>query len=61
MAGVTKSYGFDSVSKRFALVYTARARCKLPTEIYLNEELHYARGYNVSIAVQPPRSSITWR
>ena len=43
---------FNTTTAEFLLSYTLNASCTLPTEIYLNEALHYPNGYDV--VVYPP-------
>jgi endoglycosylceramidase len=48
IAGVPLSMSFDSKTAQFDLSFRPRA-LGAPTEIYLNEDLHYKDGYDLSI------------
>lgn len=48
VAGKTKSMKFDSNTRDFSLSYEACSDCG-ETEIYLNEDLHYEQGFNVTL------------
>jgi endoglycosylceramidase len=49
IAGVMISQGFDVETGRYILRYTVNENCKLPTVIYLNEKLHYPKGFDVAV------------
>jgi endoglycosylceramidase len=49
VAGVVKSQHFDFSKPDYMLVYDVNEKCKLPTVIYLNEELHYPNGIFVTV------------
>ena len=52
VAGEITETFFNTTTAEFLLSYTLNSACTLPTEIYLNEALHYPNGYNV--VVYPP-------
>lgn len=49
---------FDPETADFQLIYKINPKCKMPTEIYLNEELFYLNGFNVEIQ---PASAAIWK
>lgn len=50
VAGVTQSMAFDSSSKLFTLVFAPSASITAPTEIYLNEAVHYPSGFTCTVS-----------
>jgi hypothetical protein len=48
---------FDTKTKQFDLVYKYNAGTSGNTEIYLNEAIHYARGFNVTLV---PQNAASW-
>jgi endoglycosylceramidase len=58
IAGVGKSMKFDNSTYIFNLQYNIKKSCKLPTEIYLNEDYFYPRGYTVTIS---PTNVAQWK
>lgn len=49
---------FHPETAEFQLEYKVNPKCKLPTEIYLNEKLFYSNGFNVEIQ---PAAAATWK
>ena len=50
VAGYTKSFNFDSKTKKFELVYEISSECKSKQSIiYFNQGLHYPKGYNIAL------------
>mmetsp|Transcript_28691 Transcript_28691/g.51076 ORF Transcript_28691/g.51076 Transcript_28691/m.51076 type:complete len:527 (-) Transcript_28691:326-1906(-) len=47
--GIPLSMSFDSTSKAFELVFTVDTSIAAPTVLYLNEEVHYPKGYSLTI------------
>jgi endoglycosylceramidase len=45
VAGVTSSMSYNATTGSFTLVYTTNPTIPAPTEIYLNEALHYPNGF----------------
>jgi len=45
VAGRVLETKYNQTTKYFELLYEVNSKCKLPTEIYLNEDLHYAKGF----------------
>ena len=45
VAGRTVSMAFSTTTKQFDLKYVANAGATAPTEIYLNEAVHYPNGF----------------
>jgi len=50
VAGITKEFDFNPTTRRFQLTYapTFPADPNAPTEVYLNEKIHYPNGYSVT-------------
>lgn len=62
VCGTAHRFAFNATGAGFELVYalprTGRIDCGAqPTEIYLNEQLHYATGYRVALA---PPDTVAW-
>ncbi|KJE93438.1 endoglycoceramidase [Capsaspora owczarzaki ATCC 30864] len=49
VAGKTFHYSYDVATRIFILEYYVNAACKLPTDIFLAEDVHYQNGYTVSV------------
>jgi hypothetical protein len=49
---------FSPETGEFVLEYIICETCKLPTEIYLNEDIYYPKGFNVTIR---PSNVANWR
>jgi len=49
VAGRTQSMKYDNVTKNFSLVYSICGECQGETEIYLNEDVHYENGFDVTV------------
>jgi len=58
VAGTSNFMSFNPNTRVFNLEYVVKKSCKLPTEIYLNEQLHYPKGFTVLLA--PPDVAI-WK
>ena len=56
-AGDIISMSFNTTTLAFTLVYSNNPSCSLPTDIYLNEALHYPNGFTVAIS---PIGAATW-
>ncbi len=46
VAGITSRMFYSTSTSQFELEYMVNAAATAPTEIYLNEELHYPNGFN---------------
>eukprot|EP00929_Paragymnodinium_shiwhaense_P109254 TRINITY_DN7563_c0_g1_i1.p1 TRINITY_DN7563_c0_g1~~TRINITY_DN7563_c0_g1_i1.p1 ORF type:complete len:554 (+),score=122.00 TRINITY_DN7563_c0_g1_i1:81-1742(+) len=57
VAGTPIESKFHPETGKYFLKFEADLSCKLPTEIYLNEELHYKSGFFVEVS---PPESLTW-
>eukprot|EP01125_Pyxidicula_operculata_P000383 TRINITY_DN1041_c0_g1_i6.p1 TRINITY_DN1041_c0_g1~~TRINITY_DN1041_c0_g1_i6.p1 ORF type:complete len:379 (+),score=54.65 TRINITY_DN1041_c0_g1_i6:304-1440(+) len=57
IAGHSQLMSFNTTTKEFILEYRVNTVCTLPTEIYLNEKMHYPNGYIVTL--NPPNMA-TW-
>ncbi len=57
ISGTTQQMSFNSTTKEFNLVYTILPNCAMPTEIYLNEQIHYPQGFTVNIS---PANAARW-
>ena len=49
-AGYITSMSFNSTTAAFKLSYSSSPSCKKPTEIFLNEQLHYPNGFHVVVS-----------
>jgi endoglycosylceramidase len=58
IAGRPTLMKFDTKTKQFQLVYKYNAGTSGATEIYLNEAIHYPRGFAVAVT---PASAASWR
>eukprot|EP00455_Lapot_gusevi_P045671 TRINITY_DN587_c0_g1_i1.p1 TRINITY_DN587_c0_g1~~TRINITY_DN587_c0_g1_i1.p1 ORF type:complete len:456 (+),score=137.01 TRINITY_DN587_c0_g1_i1:32-1369(+) len=56
--GVPISMSFNTTTSQFQLVFAAKPSIAAPTEIYLNEDFYYPRGFNVLIV--PVDAGITY-
>lgn len=50
VAGTTLSMAFNSTDASFALQFTSNPNITAPTEIYLNEAVHYPSGFNCAVS-----------
>ncbi|EGG14323.1 hypothetical protein DFA_12093 [Cavenderia fasciculata] len=50
VSGTTKSMSFNTTSGEFSMVYTMNPNIQEPTEIYLNENVHYPNGYTFTVS-----------
>jgi endoglycosylceramidase len=58
VAGITNTFSYNKETHKFSLVYTLTKDCTSNvTEIYINEEMHYSKGYDVDIK---PVNAIKW-
>jgi len=58
IAGVGDFMSFDSSTSIFILNYEINPTCTQPTEIYLNEDIFYSKGFTVSIV---PSDAAIWK
>jgi len=57
VAGNTIGMVYNSTSNVFGLEYNVSTQCHLPTEIYINEDLNYPKGFSLNIL---PTNQLTW-
>ena len=58
VAGYTKRFSFNPTTKQFQLVYEVSPKCQSKqTIVYFNKELHYSKGYSVSVS---PEGAAEW-
>jgi len=50
VAGYILSMQFNPSNSIFELVYYINTNCQAPTEIYLNEEFYYSKGFNITFS-----------
>src|SRR5690349_112578 len=49
---------FDPVTSNFRLVFNVNTDISQPTIVYINEELNYPKGCDISVT---PANSLTWK
>ena len=58
VAGETVQYKYDKTTHKFDLSFRVSSHCKSnETIVYINEKLHYPKGYNVVVS---PSGSVAW-
>ncbi len=61
LSGYTRSFYFEGTGSNvglFHLEYTINWNCTLPTEIYLNQDIYYPKGFTVAIQ---PNNYAQWK
>jgi len=57
VAGIPTFFSFNPVTYDFELAYNINLNATAPTEIFLNEEFFYSKGFTVTIT---PNNAATW-